>query len=454
MVTDTAPQNALTISEEAEKALAFADTAAQLQELAESSKRIVEITNPAGYAECHASRMALKNKRIEIQKRGKGAREDAAKFAKEVIAVEGRLIAIISPEEERLQTLQDAEDERRAAEKQSAVDAEKARLAEHEAKLPALIHFPLDCLDCGAEQLADVIETFSRGELAAKDWDEFIGRAEEARAASLRRLHQMLEERRAAEARQAELDRQAAELEQQRQAQEAERIAQEAEAAAQREEMARQQAAAAAEAERQAKRERILGSLANVAQLAPMADRATLDKISADLGALSPKPEDPELEAARQEALAALKAAGEALAAREAAQAQEQREAEERERLARAERDRQEHEQREARRREEEAEAGRRAQAQQEEERRLAAEKQELEERRQAIERQEAEQRERAAAEAKRALEDRAETTDLAQAAAAALELLDVEGLGEKPEAILLRLVLARRQPRAEGEPA
>lgn len=429
---------------EAEKALAFSDNSVQLQALAESSKRIVAISNPASYAECHAARMALKNKRIEIQRLGKGAREDAAKFSKAVIAVEGKLIGIIQPEEERLQALQDAEDERKAAEKQKLIDAENVRVMDLESKLGALIQFPLDCLECNAEQLAEVIETFGRGELAAKDWDEFIGRAQEARAASLRRLSSMLEERKALETRQAELEAQEAKLAEQRAAQEAARIEQEAAAARQQAEILMQQEEAKAEADRQAKRARILGSLANIAQLAPMADRAALDKISADLGALEPKPEDLELEEARQGALAALKAAGEALLAREARQAEEQRQAEERERAARADRDRQENEQREERRRQEEAEAAEREQKRQAGEAALAENARQLAERREAIERQEAEQREKAAAIAAKLIEEEAEGMDLPTLAAGALELLEVEGLGQRPEALRLRIGLSR----------
>lgn len=122
----------LTLVERAEQSLAFADTKEKLAELAKQSERIVEITNSAGREECHAARMRLKNMRIEIGKRGKEARDDATKFSKAVIAKENELVAIIEPEESRLQGLQDAWDAERERERQAKIEAERQRLAEIE----------------------------------------------------------------------------------------------------------------------------------------------------------------------------------------------------------------------------------------------------------------------------------------------------------------------------------
>jgi len=120
-------ENALTIPQQAEKALAFAETKAKLQALAEGSARIVSITNKDGYKECHSARMALKSARVDIQKIAKEARDDALKFQKAVIAKEKELVEIIEPEERRLQALQDEVDRREEAEKQAAAEAERQR---------------------------------------------------------------------------------------------------------------------------------------------------------------------------------------------------------------------------------------------------------------------------------------------------------------------------------------
>jgi hypothetical protein len=88
----------------ADQALAFADTKEKLTALAASSVRIVEITNKAGYQECHAARMALKTARVEIEKRGKDARADALAIQKAIIAKEKELVGLIEPEEQRLRS--------------------------------------------------------------------------------------------------------------------------------------------------------------------------------------------------------------------------------------------------------------------------------------------------------------------------------------------------------------
>jgi hypothetical protein len=53
------------------------------------------------------NRIALKNARVKIEKRGKELREDALKFQKAVIAKEKELVAIIEPEEDRLAAIEE-----------------------------------------------------------------------------------------------------------------------------------------------------------------------------------------------------------------------------------------------------------------------------------------------------------------------------------------------------------
>lgn len=121
--------NELTVTDRARGILKFDERKAQLADLAKGSVRIVEITNTAGYQECHAARMALKTTRIDIEKAGKEAREDATKFSKAVITAENELVAIISTEEARLAALQKTWDDAREAERMAKVRAEEERLA-------------------------------------------------------------------------------------------------------------------------------------------------------------------------------------------------------------------------------------------------------------------------------------------------------------------------------------
>lgn len=128
-VTKKESATELTVTDRAGQILKFDERKAQLAELAKVSERIVEITNTAGYQECHAARMDLKNTRIDIQKVGKDAREEATAFSKAVIAKEKVLIGIIEPEEARLQKIQDEWDAAREAERQAKVRAEQERIA-------------------------------------------------------------------------------------------------------------------------------------------------------------------------------------------------------------------------------------------------------------------------------------------------------------------------------------
>ena len=112
--TKDALSTALTVQERASVALGSAKHEAKLVELAKQSTAIVAITNPAAYKELHTARMALKTERVNLEKEGKAAREDATKFSKAVIVEEARLIAIIEPEERRLEAIQTEHDEREA----------------------------------------------------------------------------------------------------------------------------------------------------------------------------------------------------------------------------------------------------------------------------------------------------------------------------------------------------
>lgn len=130
MTTELAP------IERAKQVLSFDETKAKLADLAVQSVRIVEITTPAGYQEAQRARVELKATRVDIQKRGKAAREDATAYSKAVIEAENDLIAVIEPEESRLQELHDAWDAAREAERQAKINAEREaqRKAEEDAR--------------------------------------------------------------------------------------------------------------------------------------------------------------------------------------------------------------------------------------------------------------------------------------------------------------------------------
>jgi hypothetical protein len=123
-----ASDHQLTLQERARAALAGIKTEEELKALAASSISITAITNPDGLEQCRRARIVLKNTRVAIENIGKGAREDAVKFQKAVLAEQNRLVAILEPEETRLQAIQNAWEAKVEAEKQAKIDAEIARV--------------------------------------------------------------------------------------------------------------------------------------------------------------------------------------------------------------------------------------------------------------------------------------------------------------------------------------
>lgn len=131
--TDAGAENAgtdlveLTPMQRAEQALAFQTTRDQLKVLAAKSTSLVKVDTPDNLAAAKAAKATLVSTRTRIEKTGKAARDDANKFGKAVIAKERELIGLISPEEQRLGTLIDAEQRRIDEAEQAAREAEQRR---------------------------------------------------------------------------------------------------------------------------------------------------------------------------------------------------------------------------------------------------------------------------------------------------------------------------------------
>lgn len=87
----------------------FDPTVADLTAMVEATKDITatDLEDPKQLAIVRDSRISLKNARVRIEKTGKSLREDAVKFQRAVIEKEKELIAIIAPEEDRLQAIEE-----------------------------------------------------------------------------------------------------------------------------------------------------------------------------------------------------------------------------------------------------------------------------------------------------------------------------------------------------------
>ncbi len=136
---------------------AFDPTVAELTALVQSTSgiKVDNLDDEKQLAVVKENRILLRNARVKIEKTGKGLRDDANKFAKAVIAKEKELIAIISPEEDRLKAI---EEEVKALalrrEREALLPERKKRMAEIANSSPKPIAFPLDdlILDMDDEQ--------------------------------------------------------------------------------------------------------------------------------------------------------------------------------------------------------------------------------------------------------------------------------------------------------------
>ena len=199
MTTELAP------IERAHSVLAYSETKARLAELAAKSERITDITTTAGYQEAHRARMDLKNTRVEVQRRGKEAREDATAYSKAVIAAEKELVAVIEPEESRLQALQDAWDAAREAERQAKIKAEQERVQAIQKRIALIRTAPAYVADPSSEALRQSLASL-QAIVIGEDFAEFVPVAIAAQAEAIETTEKLIayaEQREAAEAQRA-----------------------------------------------------------------------------------------------------------------------------------------------------------------------------------------------------------------------------------------------------------
>lgn len=259
-----APGKPLTIAERITRALAGTKSEKDLKALAASTADIKAVTNKDGREQVHAAMMVLKRERTSIATLCKEARDDANKFSKGVIEAERSLIALIQPEEERLEKLRDGWDAAREAERQAALAAEEQRVEALEERVAELRGNRMLSPTSGSDLIGQHIEDVER--IAVDDsFAEYRNQAETAKAEGLAWLRELHTAALAHEAEQKRLKEEREELarlrqaEQQRQAAERARIAEEeraakaardAETARQNEELRKQREAQQAEAAR------------------------------------------------------------------------------------------------------------------------------------------------------------------------------------------------------------
>lgn len=210
-------------TERAAIALDASATETKLRELVKSSVDLVAVVDQAGREQMHRAYMVLKNKRVDIEHTEKGVTEDAKKFTKAVNVKATELIAIITPEEDRLKALRDGYDDKVRLEKEEAdrrererVDTIKAKLAALRDNVPAMVG--KSYLEIN-QRVVDLAGEFPKEE---SEWAEFLPRAIEVNTEVVEQLKVMASAQLAIEM--------AARLAAQQAKEEAERVAAQAEA--------------------------------------------------------------------------------------------------------------------------------------------------------------------------------------------------------------------------------
>lgn len=195
----TTENTAMTIQQRVSVALESSVAEKYLAELASKSKSIVAITNDGGRNECHRAAMVAKEARINIEKAGKSAREDATAFSKAVISEEARLVALIKPEENRLLAIRDDWDAKVKAEKEAAEELERQRIAGIKAKIAEFSAMVADAVMLEAHGAEQELEVALAVEID-DSYGEFYGDAVEAKAAAVAKLREIVATKTAAEA--------------------------------------------------------------------------------------------------------------------------------------------------------------------------------------------------------------------------------------------------------------
>ena len=171
---------------------------AALRALVVESVSIKKVIDAAGFAQAQTARMKLRTARVNLEKLGKAAREDAQEFSKCVIAKQKEYIGIVEPEETRLQSVQDEFTTKIEAERQAKIDAENNRKADIQAaidELSANLRFG----DTSA-LIQDKIDRITSVSLDDEVFQERLTEATEKRNSSLSELVDALESVKAAEA--------------------------------------------------------------------------------------------------------------------------------------------------------------------------------------------------------------------------------------------------------------
>ena len=171
----------LTVQERADQALTIEHTEKDLVELAGKPADIAEIKDNADYELVKRGALVLRDVRVQIEKAGKAARDDANLFSKAVIAKQKDLIGLIAPEETRLKDLRREVDEAAETRQEEIRQAEVNRITDIERRIQAIGKLSEGLLNADADGIKARIEAVEEIQTTVEYFAEFAPQAAEAR---------------------------------------------------------------------------------------------------------------------------------------------------------------------------------------------------------------------------------------------------------------------------------
>lgn len=215
----------------------FAPIEAHMRTLAARYKDVAyDVTTTKGMADAKAARLVLREEgRYAVQRLQDRLKKEANDLKRTLDAKGDELIALVKPAEDAIHAQIEAEEQRKAAEREAKAAKERERIAGLDAKLAALSTWIERCKEPGmtAERIEKGIALLEDAQIDPAEWQEYAARAEARKAEVLGVMHTLYDQavRREAEAarleaqrleneriaaeqaaRQAELDAQAAAL--------------------------------------------------------------------------------------------------------------------------------------------------------------------------------------------------------------------------------------------------
>ena len=186
-----------------------------------------KVADKAGRDQAHGAAMELKRARVDIEKVGKTARDDATKFQKAVISKEKELIFKIEPSEIHCLGLRDAWDAEEERIKREKEEKERARLMDIQARIEKIKDAPrIAAMSRTADVISGLLQKLKETDM--QGFDEFEESAKQAFENATKEIELIFEEHKKEEEARAQEEAEAKRLREDQEA-EAKRLQAEAE---------------------------------------------------------------------------------------------------------------------------------------------------------------------------------------------------------------------------------